>query len=140
VDARNGSRAEIAGGSGVLLTFMAVASKEQKLNLSRAYGAQAIDMEAAAVAEAARDHGLAFGATKVISDGLDFEMPEIGRFIDVQGRFRTASFAMYAALRPLLWRRVAVLASNSRKASRVLAEYLEGSRQAQDSAVEAKTT
>jgi len=126
LDARDGSRIEIAGGEGTLITFMTVASAEQKANLAQAYGAQAVDMEAAAVAAAAHAHAIRFTATKVISDGLQFDMPETARFIDAQGGFKTASFAFYVALRPWLWRRVAVLASNSNRAARILSEHLKG--------------
>jgi adenosylhomocysteine nucleosidase len=129
VDARDGSRVEIEGGKGTLVTFMAVASVAQKANLAQAYKAQAVDMEAAAVATAARTHGIEFGVTKVISDELHFEMPQMDRFIDAQGRFRTSSFALFVTLRPWLWRRVAMLASNSRKAARALGEHLERFRQ-----------
>ena len=131
IDARDGSRVQIEGGNrqGTLVTFMEVAGIDQKANLAQAYGAHAVDMEASAVAAAARAHGIPFGATKVISDQLNFEMPGMARFIDPQGRFRTASFAVFAALRPWLWRRVALLASNSGKAARVLSEHLERFRQ-----------
>jgi adenosylhomocysteine nucleosidase len=134
VDARDGSRTEIEGGDrqGSLVTFMAVAGAEQKANLALTYGAQAVDMEAAAVAAAARAHGIRFGATKVISDELNFEIPQMSRFIDAQGRFRTASFAVFVAWRPWLWRRVAVLARNSRRAARRLGEHLDRFRQELD--------
>jgi adenosylhomocysteine nucleosidase len=125
IDARDGSRTEIEGGIGTLVTFMEVASAAQKSNLAQAYGAQAVDMEAAAVAAAAHAHGIKFGAIKVISDELTFELPHTARFIDAQGRFRTATFALFAALRPWLWPRVAILASNSRKASQALGQHLE---------------
>lgn len=124
IDARDGSRTEIAGGEGALVTFMNAASAQQKRNLAQAYGARAVDMEAAAVATAAQAHGIAFAATKVISDGLEFEMPEMDRFIDAQGQFKTASFAFYAALRPWQWGRVVSLARNSRVAARCLADHL----------------
>lgn len=140
VDARDGSRIEIEGGHGVLLTFMAVAGSQQKNKLAKAYGAQAVDMEAAAVAAAARAHGVRFSAVKVISDDLHFEMPETARFIDAQGRFKTAGFALFIALRPWLWKRAAHLASNSSQAARILSEHLKGSRQALSNVVEAKTT
>jgi adenosylhomocysteine nucleosidase len=61
----------------------------------------------------------------VISDESNFEIPEMDRFIDAQGRFRTVSFVGFIALRPWLWRRVAMLAGNSRKAARALGEHLE---------------
>lgn len=140
IDARDGSRVEIEGGNGVLITFMTVANADQKTNLAQAYGAQAVDMEAAAVAASAHAHGIRFTATKVISDGLNFEMPETVRFIDSQGRFRSAAFAAYAALRPWLWRRVATLAGNSSKAAHMLAEHLLRSRQHLNHVIEAKTS
>jgi len=140
IDACDGSRVEIDDPAGLeqgrpgqrrgsLLTFAAVVGVQQKASLARAYGAQAVDMEAAGVAAAARAHGIGFSAMKVISDDLNFEMPQMARFIDANGRFKTASFAAFVALRPNLWRRTAVLASNSRKAARVLVEHLERYRQ-----------
>jgi adenosylhomocysteine nucleosidase len=124
IDARDGSRVTIEGGNGTLVTFMAVATAAQKANLAQAYTAQAVDMEAAAVASAAHAHNLQFRATKVISDGLHFEMPETAHFIDAQGRFKTTAFALHVALRPWLWPRVTTLASNSSKAARALAKHL----------------
>lgn len=138
LDARDGSRTELEGGQGVLLTFMAVAARAQKVHLAEVYGAQALDMEAAAVAVAARSHGIVFRATKVVSDGLDFDMPEMARFIDPQGRFRTASFALFAALRPWLWWRVAMLANNTGKAAKILCEYLRAGSGAPHNVAEAK--
>jgi adenosylhomocysteine nucleosidase len=139
VDARDGSRVEIRHGTGVLVTFMAVAGAEQKRSLARAYGAGAVDMEAAGVAAAANAHGIEFDAVKVISDELDFEMAEMARFIDGRGQFKTGSFAVFALLRPWLWRRVARLASNSSKAARALAGHLENIAHSADNTVEAKT-
>jgi adenosylhomocysteine nucleosidase len=107
------------------VSFMAVAGVDQKANLAKAYGAQAVDMEASAVAAAARAHGIPFDAAKAISDAHDFEIPAMANFIDPQGRFLTANFGLFIALRPWLWPRMAQLASNSRKAARALGEHLE---------------
>jgi len=139
LDARDGSRVEIAGGEGTLITFMTVASAQQKANLADAYNAQAVDMEAAAVASTAQSHGIRFTATKVISDGLEFDVAETARFIDARGGFRTAAFTAFVALRPWLWRRVAVLAHNSKRAARILSEHMKGFREPLHEAVEAKT-
>jgi adenosylhomocysteine nucleosidase len=132
IDARDGSRFETgrfetsdARDDGRLVTFMAVAGAEQKAKLAKAYQARAVDMEAVAVLAAARAHGIAFGATKVISDEWDFEMPEAADFIDAVGRFKTANFVIHVALRPWLWKRVAALARNSSKAAKVLGAHLE---------------
>jgi len=140
VDARDGSRTQLENGEGTLITFMSVAGAQQKASLAQAYSAQAVDMEAAAVATAARAHGIPFTATKVISDGLDFDMPETARFIDSNGQFQTARFAAFVALRPWLWPRVATLARNSSKAAAALARHLKNSRSAPQDVTEAKTT
>jgi len=58
IDARDGSRTQLEAGEGTLVTFMAVAGATQKANLAQAYGACAVDMEAAAVAAAARARAL----------------------------------------------------------------------------------
>jgi adenosylhomocysteine nucleosidase len=150
IDARDGSRTEVHGTARPansrpaesrptqaapqpercgLVTFPAVAGAQQKASLARAYGAQAVDMEAAGVAAAARAHGIAFSAMKVISDELNFEMPQMARFIDANGQFKSASFAAHLALRPHLWGRTATLAANSRKAARVLSQHLDLYRQ-----------
>ena len=124
VDARDGSRTEIEAGDGILVTFMDVAGAEQKGRLAEAYGACAVDMESAAVAAAARAHGITFGVTKAISDDLGFEMPSMARFIDAEGQFKTASFVSFSALRPWMWKPVIMLARNSRKATQKLSAYL----------------
>jgi hypothetical protein len=118
---------------------MSVSGAAQKASLAQAYRAQAIDMEAAAVAQAAQAHGIAFRATKVISDGLNFEIPDMSRFIDNQGRFKTAAFASYVAFRPWLWGRVGALAYNSNRAARALAAHLNQSSDFASNVVEAKT-
>jgi nucleoside phosphorylase len=125
INARDGSRHQLPGGTGTILTFMAVAGAAQKRKLAQAYAAAAVDMEAAAVAAAADVRGIVFGATKVISDELDFDMPSIGNFVSAEGRFKTPSFVLYVVLRPWLWKSVTVLARNSKKASRALCANLE---------------
>ncbi|MFZ0816637.1 MAG: phosphorylase [Candidatus Sulfotelmatobacter sp.] len=131
IDARDGSRPFAANGDpqSLLVTFMSVAGVQQKTNLAQAYGAKAVDMEAAAVAVAASAHGIGFTATKVISDELNFEMPQMERFIDARGQFRTGHFARFVALRPWLWNRVLALSSNSRKAAKILGAHLKLLRQ-----------
>lgn len=139
IDARDGSRIEVEAGNRVLLTFGSVAGAKQKASLAHAYTAHAIDMEAAAVAAAACARGLRFRATKVISDDFDFEMPEMDRFVDPQGQFKTASFVVFTALRPWLWRRMLALARNSKKAAKALAAYLSEHRYQPGTVAEAKT-
>lgn len=124
IDANDGSRADTGCGSGVLVSFSSVASVDQKSRLATAYQAQAVDMEAAAVAKGAEAHGLRFTAVKVISDNASFAMPPMEGFIANDGSFRSGAFAFHAALRPCLWSSVFRLARHSAKASRQLCEYL----------------
>src|SRR5580700_9671319 len=49
VDARDSSAVVTATGHGTLVTAAHIAGAEQKLKLAKSYGAQAVDMEAAAV-------------------------------------------------------------------------------------------
>jgi len=125
VDARDGSRVDTGSGSGVLVSFSAVAGEEQKLRLAKAYGAQAVDMEAASVAKSAQAHGLVFAVAKVISDEVGFPMPHMEQFTGADGSFRTGKFVLYAAERPWAWGTVMRLARNSARAARVLGEHLE---------------
>jgi adenosylhomocysteine nucleosidase len=124
IDSRDGSRITLDGGEGTLLTYPHVAGVRQKAKLAQAYAAQAIDMEAAAVAAAACLHGVGFRATKVISDGFNFEMPNLTPFIDSQGHLRIASFSAHVMLRPWLWPRTFSLARSSHHAAKALTDYL----------------
>ena len=124
INAADGSSVNLVDGKGVLVSFGAVASPEQKAKLREAFGAQAVDMEASAVARAAEAGGVDFAVVKAISDESDFRFPSLERFVDSDGRFLEARFALFAALRPWLWPQVIRLASNSKRASRALCEWL----------------
>jgi hypothetical protein len=125
VDASDGSKTVTGAGAGVLVSSSSVVGTEQKAKLARAYGAQAVDMEAAAVAKGAEARGLQFAAIKVISDDLGFQMPPLGRFVAADGSFQSGSFALYSATRPWTWATVFRLARNSSVAARSLCAKLE---------------
>jgi adenosylhomocysteine nucleosidase len=125
VDARDGSRVQTEHGFGILVSFSSVAGSGQKEKLARSYNAQTVDMEAASVARGAQAHGLHFRALKAVSDELQFPMIPMDRFIDADGQFRTAGFALYASLRPTLWMTVVRMAHNSAIASRALCARLQ---------------
>jgi adenosylhomocysteine nucleosidase len=127
IDAQDGSRVALGmPAEGVLVSIAAVAGVEQKKQLAKSYGAQAVDMEAAAVAKGAEARGVEFSAVKVISDEVDFELPLMERFISVDGQFRTGKFAAFVALRPWLWMRVIRLWKNSSVAAQALCKFLAG--------------
>ena len=124
IDVADGSKVDTGRGSGVLVSFASVAGSEQKSRLAKAYRANAVDMEAAAVAKGAEAHGLPFAAIKVISDEIGFPMPPLDRFTTKDGGFRAGRFVMFAMVRPWLWADVIRLARNSAKASLALCERL----------------
>jgi len=124
-DAGDGSSLEISHGHGILVTASCTATSEQKRRFAEMYRADAVDMEAAAVAKGAEARGIRFSALKVISDSVDFDMPPTDRFVTSEGQFRSGRFVLFAALRPWLWGTVATLAKNSKAATRVLCRALE---------------
>jgi adenosylhomocysteine nucleosidase len=124
VNVTDGSSVSLDGGDGVLVTFAAIANPEQKKKLAESYAAQAVDMEAAGVAKAAEARGLRFAAIKVISDEVDFVFPSMERFVGATGEFSEWKLAMFAAMRPWLWPRLAQLMGSSARASRVLCDAL----------------
>jgi adenosylhomocysteine nucleosidase len=124
INAGDGSSVSLNASDGVLVSFGSVASPDQKRKLRDSFGAQAVDMEAASVLRAADAHAIRFGAIKAISDDADFDFPATERFVDAEGRFSEARFALFAALRPWLWGRVLRLARNSNQAARSLCSYL----------------
>jgi adenosylhomocysteine nucleosidase len=125
IDARDGSSVEIASGRGLLVSALTIAGMEQKAKLAESYAAQAVDMEAAAVARGAQARGVRFMAVKAISDESSFAMPAIDGFVEANGQFRTGRFVIFLGLRPRLWSSVLQLARNGGKASRALCAELD---------------
>lgn len=103
VDGGTGVRYRTRGGDWLVATVQTVGGPAEKRELSRQYGADVVDMEAAAVSEVAGEHGLEFAAVKAISDEADFVMPPLARFVEDSGRFATSRFIAYVAIRPQLW-------------------------------------
>ncbi len=124
INCTDGSSVTIEAGEGTLVSFASVATPPQKAKLRDSFAAQAVDMEAAAVARAAEARGIGFTAVKVISDESNFSFPEIEQFVDTNGQFSESRFALYAALRPWLWPRVLRLARNSTRAAHALCNRL----------------
>jgi len=120
IDARDGSRMVAERGEGVLITFDTVADVEQKARFATAFGAHAIDMEAAVVGRAAEAHGIKFLACKVISDSSGTSLPPLTKFIGPDGSFQTFQFVAHIAVRPWRWAAVMRLARDSAKAARAL--------------------
>lgn len=124
INASDGSRVSLSQGEGALLSFSSVANPDQKMKLRESFAAQAVDMEAAAVARSAEARGKAFVSLKAISDEAGFEFPEMERFVAADGRFIEGRFVWYMAIRPWFWPRVIHLARNSNRASNALCAAL----------------
>jgi adenosylhomocysteine nucleosidase len=124
IDCGDGSSTLSHAGEGVLVSFVSIAMPAQKAKLRDSFAAQAVDMEAAAVARAAEARGIAFAAVKAISDESTFAFPEMEQFVDSNGQFSENKFALYAALRPWLWPRVLRLTRNSGRAAHALCNRL----------------
>lgn len=116
---------------GVLVTFGAVATPGQKVKLAKSFNAQAVDMEAAAVARAAAARGVRFAAVKVISDEVGFQLPGMDRekLVTESGEFRTARFACSILIRPWTWPAALRLARNSHRAALALCAWLDENRE-----------
>ena len=125
IDAGTGEAHTVRAGQGVLVTESAVAARRGKRELALLYNADAVDMEAAAVARVAKENATAFFAAKVISDEVDFALPPLQQFVSEAGKFRTSEFLAHVALRPALWPAVARLGANASKASSQLCNWLE---------------
>jgi len=126
VDVATGARFSTSGGGEwVLATSQDVSDAAEKQALLAKFGADVVDMEAAAVAQVANQRGLEFAAVKSISDDATFIMPPMNRFIDEKGRFATRKFLIYIALHPKWWTTMGRIKENSCIASRNLCAALQ---------------
>jgi nucleoside phosphorylase len=116
---KTGAAFQTGFGTGTLVTAAGVAGVNDKSEMAARYGAQAVDMEAAAVSEAASTAGVRFAAIRAISDGVNDEMDFLGAFVTPDG-FKTRAFLAYVAVRPRLWKALARLGENTRLASEAL--------------------
>lgn len=124
VDAATGTRYPSAGGEWVLVTSGGVSDVADKQKLREKHGADVVDMEAAAVAQVAQEHGVEYASIKAISDDAAFVMPPMDRFLQSDGRFATGKFALFVAVRPQWWSTVGKLKRNSELATKNLCAEL----------------
>lgn len=125
IDVASGVRYPGMSGDWVLATAQDVSSVAGKRELLAKQGADVVDMEAAAVAQVAKERGLEFASVKAISDDAAFEMPPLNRFIGENGRFATPTFLLYVALHPRWWATLGRIKKNSDLATKNLCSTLE---------------
>jgi adenosylhomocysteine nucleosidase len=129
VDAADGAEYRCAAdgnhvSGGVLVSAAEIAGAEEKRELVNRFHGLVVDMEAAGVAKVAQKEQIGFRCVKAISDKADFIMPPMGKFLDARGEFQNGNFALWAALRPWQWPKIAALARNSRRAISALSDRL----------------
>jgi hypothetical protein len=131
IDAFSGKQYPSGGSQGSLVTVQLVADIDEKRRLAELYHGDYVDMEAAAVAECAREAGLPFHCFKAISDPHDARLPDMNRF-NRSGQFQAWRFLLHIAMRPSLWGAVADVSRaslDSRDAlCKRLGEWIEESR------------
>lgn len=125
IDDSTGEAFSVRPGQGVLVSASAVLGEQAKSALAARYRADALDMEAAAVARVAQEHGTGFFAVKTISDEVDFAMPPMDKFVSEEGKFQTSKLLAHAAVRPQMWPALVRLGSNAKRASAQLCGWIE---------------
>jgi adenosylhomocysteine nucleosidase len=130
VDAADGAEYRCAAdgnhvSGGVLVSSEEIAGAEAKRGLVNRFHGLVVDMEAAGVAKVAQQEQIGFRCVKAISDEADFALPPMGQFLNAAGEFQSGKFALWAALRPWQWIKVAALARNSKRAIEALCSRLQ---------------
>jgi len=128
-DTRTGERFFLEPGEheALILTTANVAGCAEKRRLAESYsGAVAVEMEAATIARLAQVNGIPMACLKAISDALDDDLSDMNPFIDAEGRFHAARYALRIAIQPHRWRQMVRLGENSKRASRELARAAKG--------------
>lgn len=128
IDVQTGERFSSSAGQTAirLVTTARVADAAEKQRLHQSYAASLVDMEAATVARLAQMRGVPFYCFKGVSDSEHAALPDLNRFIDVQGQMQMASFIAHVAVRPGLWGPLIELGRNSSVAARAIAESVNG--------------
>jgi len=123
VDVATSERFATKGGEWVLATSQDVSDASEKHQYLTRFGADVVDMEAAAVAQVAKERGLEFASIKSISDDAAFDMPPLNRFIE-DGKFDVRRFLIYVALHPRWWGTLGKIKKNSAIATANLCKAL----------------
>jgi adenosylhomocysteine nucleosidase len=112
--------------SGKLLSMDRVASTVAEKNELRQTGADAVEMEAAAVAEKAKEWNLPFYAIRVVTDTATESFPlDFNRLRDADGRFDRAKIITAALRRPgVVFPELLRLNKRCKSAAKALGEFI----------------
>jgi adenosylhomocysteine nucleosidase len=108
-----------------ILTLNHVALANEKRALAGEHKSVVAEMEAAAVARVAAQHGLTFYCMKGISDGYTDKLPDFNKFMTPEGQLNMGGLVFYAALRPAYWPALLRLGRQSKAAATGLAAELD---------------
>ena len=106
-----------------------VSTAEEKAELHRATGADAVEMEAAGVAERASNWNIPFYAIKVVTDTARDSFPlDFNRMRDAVGRFSRAKILGAAFRRPAVFPDLLRLNKTSKRAAEALGNFIADTR------------
>lgn len=126
IDIRTGERfnCDAEAGDVWLVTSPRVCDEEEKRRLASTYGAELVDMEAAAIARLAVAREIPFYCIKGVSDGLNARLPDFNRFLSSDGKLNLVRLVLFSVLRPWYWPALLEMGENSRKAALSIAQSL----------------
>jgi adenosylhomocysteine nucleosidase len=124
ISVETGKEYETLTGDAMLLSTERVVGANEKKLLHQRFSAQAVDMEAAAIAARAAENGVRFLAIKAISDEAAVDLPDLTPFFGLDGSFNSLRFSAHLLARPSQWRPTWRLAKHARLAARKLDERL----------------
>jgi adenosylhomocysteine nucleosidase len=115
--------------SGTLLSIDRVASTVSDKSELRKTGADAIEMEAAAVAEKARAYNLPFYCIRVVTDTATESFPlDFNRMRDTSGRFSRTKIVAAALRRPSVFPKLIELNKRCKLAAEALGDFIADTR------------
>lgn len=128
IDAQTGESFFLVNGEQAvrLVTTQGVASIQEKLRLNQSYAAAAVDMEAATLARLAAMRGIPMACVKAISDERDAVLPDLNRFIGLDGQMRMLPFLAHVAVSPGFWLPLMKLGRHSAAGARAMRDTIEG--------------
>lgn len=124
VNGSSGERFSSTGTGGTLVTVERVAGLEEKRQIGERFRGDYVDMEAAAIAECAREAGVPFYCFKAISDAHDARLPDMNRF-NRNGKFSVWRFLAYVGVRPSIWGAISDMSQDSLQSRDALCRRLE---------------
>ena len=124
INGNSGERFSANGTGGILVTVQRIAGLEEKRQIGERFSGDYVDMEAAVVAECAREAGVPFYSFKAISDAHDARLPDMNRF-NRNGKFSVWRFMAYVGVRPSIWGAISDMSQASLQSRDALSKRLD---------------